>query len=67
MDADWVLRRVHWVRNATDGAPINLNHGTQSYHRWDWYDCGLGQGYDDAWIHDRNATEDAQYLGYCLP
>ena len=63
-DATWVLQHVRWVRTV-GGAPINLNQGTQSYHRWDYSSyCG---GYDDGHIHDQNAPEDAQYLGYCLP
>lgn len=65
-DADWVLQHVTWVGNLTDGAPVNLNHGTQSYHRWGWYDCGLGQGYDYGWFNATNAAADAQYLGVCL-
>ena len=65
-DAQWVLDHVTWVPGLADGQPVNLNRWKQSYHRWDWYDCGLGQGYDDLWIHAVGATEDAQYLGYCL-
>ena len=66
-DASWVLSHVQWVRHVPDGDLVNLNHGTQSYRRYDWYDCGLGEGYDDAWWHAVNAVEDAQYIGYCLP
>jgi hypothetical protein len=64
-DAAWVLDHVTWVSSATDGTPVNVNLGTQSYHRYDWYDCGLGQGYDEGWIHARDLPEDAQYIGVC--
>jgi hypothetical protein len=55
------------VRHVPDGDLLNLNHGTQSYCRYDWYDCGAGQGYDEAWSLPVNSIENAQYLGYCLP
>jgi hypothetical protein len=64
--AVWVLQNVQWVR-ASDGSLVNLNYGTQSYRRYNWYDCGLGQGYDDAWIHPVNDLGDALYIGYCRP
>ena len=68
LDADWVLRHVQWVKHVPDGDLVNLNHGTQSYRRYNWNDCWLGpDGYDDAWIHGADVVDDAQYLGYCLP
>jgi hypothetical protein len=65
-DADWVLAHVSWVKGAS-GTFVNLNRGTQSFARYNWYDCGLGQGYDDAWIHLPDDIADAQYLGTCPP
>lgn len=64
-DAAWVLSHVTWVRNRTDDGLVNLNQGVQSFARYDWYDCGLGEGWDDAWANPVSALSDAQYLGYC--
>lgn len=66
-DADWVLARVRWVKQADGSTLVNLNRGTRSFARIDWYDCGLGQGYDNAWIHAYEDAADAQYLGTCPP
>jgi hypothetical protein len=65
-DADRVLANVRWLK-AADGSLVNLNRGTQSFRRYDWYDCGLGQGWDNAWAHAPDDIADAQYLGYCPP
>lgn len=65
-DAAYVLDHVQWLRHKADGKLLNLNMNTQSYHVWDWYDCGFDEGWDDGWIHAYEAEIDAQYIGYCV-
>jgi hypothetical protein len=65
-DAEWVLNRVTWLTNRTDGALVNLNHGTQSYHRWSWVSCLWGGGgWDEGWCRPKDHEADAWYIGVC--
>jgi hypothetical protein len=67
-DARWVLDHVRWLRNRTNDGLVNLNHGTQNFHRCGYFDCFFGgSACDYADFNLPNALADAQYLGVCTP
>jgi hypothetical protein len=69
-DAVYVFENVQWLKKAGGDTLVNLNSNTQGYRVWKWYKCNYlvcsDSGWDEGWIHDYEAAEDAQYIGYCV-